>query len=160
MREKDAPCSMAGGTKARCAWACETYVTFIGWKQPIKASDPVKPAGAPRCGFGLDRAIRLDERQTSQSKDRRPAGVSAPPTKGGTARWRVRRKGGDFMAVQDVPVWEKYTLTIEEAARLLGTNRGYLSRRRGKAAATCGAGANSRVGDCERQQSSNQTKEV
>ena len=55
---------MAGGTKAKCVWACETYVTFIGWKQPIKASDPVKPACAPRCGFGLDRAIRLDERQT------------------------------------------------------------------------------------------------
>lgn len=119
---------MAGGTKAKCVWACETYVTFIGWKQPIKASDPVKPACAPRCGFGLDRAIRLDERQTSQSKDRRPAGVSAPPTKGDTARWRVRRKGGDFMAVQDVPVWEKYTLTIEEAARYFRVGEGKLRR--------------------------------
>lgn len=38
------------------------------------------------------------------------------------------RREGDVMGVQDVPVWEKYTLTIEEAARYFRIGEGKLRR--------------------------------
>ena len=37
-------------------------------------------------------------------------------------------KGGDCMAAQDIPVWEKYTLTIEVAARYFRIGEGKLWR--------------------------------
>lgn len=38
------------------------------------------------------------------------------------------RKGGDGMAAQEIPVWEKYTLTVEEAARYFRIGEGKIRR--------------------------------
>lgn len=42
------------------------------------------------------------------------------------------REGGDLMVERDVPVWEKYTLTIEEAARYFRIGEGKIRRLAGQ----------------------------
>lgn len=75
---------------------------------------------------GLTGMPRSDGCQISQSTAPRPIGTIGIP-EGWTGRGR-RGKEVIHMAAKEIPLWEKYTMTIEEAARYFRIGEGKLRR--------------------------------
>ena len=95
---------------------------MIDLRKHIGAVVPGKACCAPLRGSGLDRGRRPRCRADKPIEGQAPPGRRVPHD-GATAS-----KGGDCMAAQEIPVWEKYTLTVEEASKYFRIGEGKIRR--------------------------------
>lgn len=108
-------------------------MSFFGLREHIGNHAHRKACYAPLRGFGLDGgrasrcpAVKPNERQRVAEAAASHDGGSSPKAAG------TKKKGEILMMTPEVPLWEKYTMTIEEAARYFRIGEGKIRRLAGE----------------------------